>query len=53
YLLDNLDEPNGWGYCIDITGPVPFTTGCPQVQGHSCKEEGADGQFEYDEELLA
>jgi len=52
YLVDNLDEPNNWGYCMDITGPVPFT-GCPLVQGHSCKEEGADGQFEYDAELQA
>lgn len=53
-LSDNLDEPNGYGFCIDTYGPGQSEL----MQTHSCKPKAAkdaprnhsghDVRFEYD-----
>ncbi|CAM3968807.1 RICIN domain-containing protein [Vibrio neonatus] len=53
-LSDNLDEPNGYGFCIDTYGPGQSEL----MQTHSCKPKGPEGsprnysghdvRFEYD-----
>jgi len=46
YLADNLDEKDKLGWCLDTLG-----RGCAeQLQTHSCKPQGGDVQFSYDEE---
>lgn len=54
-LSDNLDEPNGYGFCIDTYGRGKSEL----VQTHSCKPKAPEGsprdyqdndaRFEYDE----
>jgi len=53
-LSDNLDEPNGYGFCLDTYGPGKSEL----MQTHSCKpkkpegtprnDSGHDVRFEYD-----
>ena len=53
-LNDNLDEPNGYGFCLDTYGPGQSEL----MQTHSCKpkrdegtprnDPGHDVRFEYD-----
>lgn len=47
-LTDDSGEPDGNGMCLDIAG---FGTGlnCDRLQAHSCKPQGSDTQFGYDE----
>ena len=55
-LSKNLDEPNGYGFCIDTYGPGQSEL----MQTHSCKPKAVDGaprndpghdvRFEYDVE---
>ncbi|GEA49874.1 hypothetical protein VIN01S_06780 [Vibrio inusitatus NBRC 102082] len=55
-LSDNLDEPNGYGFCIDTYGPGQSEL----MQTHSCKPKGPEGsprdysghdvRFEYNSE---
>ncbi|MEO0484875.1 MAG: RICIN domain-containing protein [Pseudomonadota bacterium] len=44
HLTDNLDEPDGLGWCIDTQGRG-FG---PYLHAHSCKPRGGDVQFELD-----
>jgi len=46
YLADNLDERNNLGWCIDTIGRG-FGD---QLHAHSCKPDGGDVQYYYDEE---
>ena len=46
YLADNLDEKDNLGYCIDTDGRG-FSD---SLQVHSCKPNGDDVLFYYDEE---
>lgn len=46
YLADNLDERNNLGWCIDTVGRG-FGD---QLHAHSCKPEGGDVQYYFDEE---
>ena len=46
YLADNLDEQDRLGYCIDTDGK-DFSD---SLQVHSCKPNGDDVLFYYDEE---
>ena len=46
YLADNLDEQDNLGYCIDTLGRG-FSE---QLQTHSCKPQGGDVQFSFDEQ---
>jgi hypothetical protein len=46
YLADNLDEKDKLGWCIDTLG----RGWSEQLQTHSCKPQGGDVQFSYDEE---
>ena len=46
YLAENLDEPDNLGWCIDTLGRG-FSE---QLQTHSCKPQGGDVQFSYNEE---
>ena len=48
YLADNLDEQDKLGYCIDTDGK-DFSD---SLQVHSCKPNGDDVLFYYDEETL-
>lgn len=48
YLSDNLDEPDGLGYCIDTLGRGLSD----KLQIHSCKPQGGDVQFRYDVEAM-
>lgn len=48
YLADNLDEKDKLGWCIDTLGRG-FSE---KLQAHSCKPQGGDVQFLYDEEKL-
>ena len=52
-LLADLDEPAGW--CLDIFGFTrgPTALNCNIIQMHTCKEQGADTQFEYDSDMEA
>jgi len=46
YLVDNLDEKNKLGWCIDTVGRG-FGD---KLHAHSCKPEGGDVQYYYDDE---
>jgi len=46
YLADNLDEKDNLGWCIDTLG----RGWSEQLQTHSCKPQGGDVQFAYNEE---
>jgi hypothetical protein len=46
YLADNLDEKDALGWCIDTLG----RGWSEQLQTHSCKPQGGDVQFSYDQE---
>jgi hypothetical protein len=46
YLADNLDERNNLGWCIDTVGRG-FGD---KLHAHSCKPEGGDVQYYYDDE---
>jgi hypothetical protein len=46
YLADNLDEKDELGWCIDTLG----RGWSEQLQTHSCKPQGGDVQFSYDQE---
>jgi len=46
YLADNMDEKDELGWCIDTLG----RGWSEQLQTHSCKPQGGDVQFSYDEE---
>ncbi len=46
YLADNLDEKDSLGWCIDTLG----RGWSEQLQTHSCKPQGGDVQFSYNEE---
>lgn len=46
YLADNLDEEDRLGWCIDTLGRG-FSE---QLQVHSCKPQGGDVQFYFDQE---
>jgi len=46
YLADNLDEQDNLGWCIDTLG----RGWSEQLQTHSCKPQGGDVQFSYNEE---
>ena len=48
YLADNLDEKDDLGYCIDTLG----RGWSEQLQTHSCKPQGGDVQFSYNQESL-
>ena len=48
YLADNLDEKDKLGWCIDTDGKDFSDT----LQAHSCKAEGNDVLFSYNEETL-
>ncbi|MCH6259162.1 hypothetical protein MLD52_21575 [Puniceicoccaceae bacterium K14] len=45
YLADNLDEQDKLGWCIDTDGKDFSDT----LQAHSCKPEGNDVLFRYNE----
>lgn len=45
YLADNLDEEDHLGWCIDTVGRG-FSD---QVHAHSCKPQGGDVQFDFNE----
>ena len=46
YLLDNLDEADGLGWCIDTLGRGY----AEHLHAHSCKPQGGDVQFSFDPE---
>lgn len=46
HLADNLDEQDNLGWCIDTLGRG-FSE---QLQTHSCKPQGGDVQFSYNQE---
>ncbi len=46
YLADNIDEKDELGWCIDTLG----RGWSEQLQTHSCKPQGGDVQFSYDNE---
>lgn len=46
YLADNLDEQDKLGWCIDTLG----RGWSEQLQTHSCKPQGGDVQFVYNED---
>ena len=46
YLADNIDEQEELGWCIDTLG----RGWSEQLQTHSCKPQGGDVQFAYDNE---
>ena len=48
HLLDNLDEKDKLGYCIDTRGRG-FNE---ELHAHSCKPRGGDVQFFYNKETL-
>lgn len=43
FLVDNLDEVDGLGWCLDTLGRG-FST---NLQAHSCKPQGGDVQFSF------
>ena len=45
-VSDDLDEPQQWGFCIDIYG-FGASHDCDELQARSCKTNGDDTQFEY------
>ena len=54
-LSDNLDEPNGYGFCIDTLSrgqtDLMQTHSCkPAKQGAARNSSGHDTRFEYDED---
>lgn len=46
YLEDNLDEVQNLGYCLDTVGRGLSD----RMHAHSCKPQGGDVQFVYDDE---
>ena len=46
FLADNLDEQDNLGWCIDTLG----RGWSDRLQTHSCKPQGGDVQFAYDEQ---
>ena len=48
HLADNLDEQDSLGWCIDTVGR-DFNS---ELHAHSCKPEGGDVQFYYNETTL-
>lgn len=48
HLADNLDEQDSLGWCIDTDGKDFSNT----LQAHSCKPEGNDVLFSYNDETL-
>ena len=48
HLVDNLDEADNLGWCIDTLGRG-FSE---RLHAHSCKPQGGDVQFRYDEDTL-
>jgi len=46
FLADNVDEKDQLGWCIDTLG----RGWSEQLQTHSCKPQGGDVQFSYNEE---
>jgi len=52
-LTDGLDEPQKLGFCLDIFGFRTSLNCQNPMQAHSCKEAGADTQFEYHSETKA
>ena len=46
YLEDNLDEIKNLGYCLDTVGRGLSD----RMHAHSCKPQGGDVQFIYDED---
>eukprot|EP00928_Gymnodinium_smaydae_P077175 TRINITY_DN60386_c0_g1_i1.p1 TRINITY_DN60386_c0_g1~~TRINITY_DN60386_c0_g1_i1.p1 ORF type:complete len:248 (-),score=22.68 TRINITY_DN60386_c0_g1_i1:64-768(-) len=44
FLVDKLDEVNGFGFCLDIFGRGGGRVDCDQVLAHTCI---TDPQFEY------
>lgn len=51
-FTDNLDEPNDFGFCIDIQGFNANINCAGTLQAHSCKEAGDDTQFEFKNNAL-
>lgn len=45
YLAENLDEADGLGWCIDTVG----RGFAESLHAHSCKPQGGDVQFSFDE----
>ncbi len=45
YLADNLDEADGLGFCLDTMGRGLSD----RLHVHSCKPQGGDVQFRFDE----
>ncbi|MCV3270170.1 RICIN domain-containing protein [Roseobacter sinensis] len=45
HLADTLDETDALGWCIDTLG----RGWSEQIQSHSCKPQGGDTQFRFDE----
>lgn len=45
FLADNLDEPDQLGYCLDTLGRGQSD----RAQVHSCKPNGGDVQFQFDQ----
>lgn len=45
HLADNLDEADGLGWCIDTVGRGYAEA----LHAHSCKAQGGDVQFRFDE----
>ena len=46
HLRDNLDEADGLGWCIDTIGRGLSN----QLHAHSCKPQGGDVQFRFDDD---
>lgn len=46
YLADNLDEPDKLGWCIDTQGRGFGEN----LHAHSCKPQGGDVQFSFDQQ---
>lgn len=56
-LSHNLDEPNGYGFCLDTSGPgksdLMHTHSCkPEKEGEPRSYRGNDTRFEYNTETM-
>ena len=56
-LSQNLDEPNGYGFCLDTSGPgqsdLMHTHSCkPEKAGEPRSYRGNDTRFEYNAETM-
>ncbi|MEM8952085.1 MAG: hypothetical protein AAGA21_14105 [Pseudomonadota bacterium] len=56
-LSQNLDEPNGYGFCLDTSGPgksdLMHTHSCkPAKEGEPRSYRGNDTRFEYSSETM-